>query len=107
MICRECGNEIEDDVEFCYFCGADYSDNKIADSIEKEINCPICGGKLEKGKIEVINARSLFNIDTFVRYYPKQNDGKIIKKNASSLQLKADGLFCARCNKYIGIFEPR
>lgn len=107
MFCRECGKEIEDDVEFCYFCGADYSSDEISYDTKEEIECPMCHGKLEKGKIEVINVGSLFQLNTFVNYYPEDDNGKIIKKNASSLKLKAEGLFCPHCNKFIGVFERR
>ena len=107
MICRECGNEIDDNVEFCYFCGAECPNNIEMDREETVIKCPICHGQLEKGIIEAISASSLLNADTVVRYYKDDEAKKLFKKNASSLRLKAEGYFCVRCNKFIGIFEPR
>ena len=112
MICRECGKEIEDDVTFCYFCGAECSNNvemnknELVDE-ETIIKCPICQGQLEKGIIKADNINSLLNLDTVVSYYKDDEASKLFKKGAASLELKAEGYFCVHCNKYIGIFDPR
>lgn len=107
MICPECGKEVENDVEFCYFCGADFLDNINSIEDTKEMKCPICNGWMQKGTIEAINPRSLLNMDTFVRFYTEEENGKLIKKNATSLSIKAEGYYCSRCCKYIGIFNQR
>ena len=44
--------------------------------------CPFCNGKLKQGIIEATTAGSLLNINTLVRFWEKEDENKIIKKNA-------------------------
>lgn len=69
--------------------------------------CPFCGGMLKKGKIEVIDAGSLFNTNTFVNFVPEEDAGKFIRKHAVSLRTKADGYYCVQCVQFFGVYEQR
>lgn len=69
--------------------------------------CPFCGGSLQKGIIESFHSGSLFNASTFVRFYPEDEKGNFIKKNATSLKLKSNGYYCEACWKFIGVYEQR
>lgn len=113
IICENCGNTIEDDVDFCYFCGEECAATENfphIDSYEENsqnIVCPICHKSIEKGIIEVNNYSSLLNINTFVTFYDENEAKKLFKKNGVSLSLKAEGYYCQHCEKFIGIFERR
>ena len=69
--------------------------------------CPFCNGALKKGKIEVIDAKTLFNTGTFVNFVPEEDEGKFVRKNAISLRQKADGYYCDECVQYFGLFKQR
>lgn len=107
MICKECGKEIDDDLEFCYFCGADCENGIIKKTTDQELKCPLCGGNLESGIIEAVNCTSLLNTNTVVVFYPEAEKTKFIRKNSASLNIKTKGFHCVKCDKYIGIFDKR
>lgn len=69
--------------------------------------CPFCNGRLKKGKIEVIDTKSLFNTACYVNFVPKEEEGKWIRKDAVSLRTHADGYYCEECVQFFGIFEQR
>lgn len=106
MICKECGKEIEDNSEFCYFCGADFGTGETPTDVTG-IVCSVCKGKVSDGTIQVKSASNLFNTDTVVDYVKKEDSKKLVKKDAVSLRLKADGYYCEHCGIYIGIFKSR
>lgn len=69
--------------------------------------CPFCNGILKKGKIEVVDTRTVFNTASFVNFVPEEDEGKFIRKNAISLRQKADGYYCDECVQFFGLFEQR
>ena len=69
--------------------------------------CPFCGETLQEGKIEVTDAGSLFQTNTFVNFVPKEENGKLIRKNVVSLRTKADGYYCEECMQFFGLYEQR
>ena len=76
------------------------------EKIELE-KCPFCGGFLKKGKIEVLDTRTLFNTACYVNFVSEEDEGKLIRKNAVSLRTKADGYYCDECVQFFGLFEQK
>lgn len=113
IICKNCGNKIEDDVEFCYFCGEEYTGDKeyvdmnFDEDNQQSIVCPICQGMVERGIIEANNYSSLMNINTVVEFYKEEEEKKFFRKNVVSLKPKTEGYYCKHCEKFIGIFSQR
>lgn len=69
--------------------------------------CPFCGGTLQEGKIEVTDVGSLLQTNTFLNFVPKNENGKLIRKNVISLRTKADGYYCEECVQFFGLYEQR
>ena len=69
--------------------------------------CPFCNGNLKKGKIEIVDTKSLFQTNVFVNFVPEEEHGKLIRKNVVSLRQKADGYYCEECVQFFGLYEQR
>lgn len=69
--------------------------------------CPFCNGVLKKGKIEVVNTKTLFNTGCYVNFVPEEDKGKLIRKNVVSLRQNADGYYCDECVQFFDLFEQR
>lgn len=71
------------------------------------MKCPECGSECKKGLVEVKDAGSLTQALTMVNWYPEENAEKKIRKDAISLQIKAEGYYCEECMKVYAAFEER
>lgn len=110
MKCRNCGKEIDDGVEFCYFCGESFEDdvdNEKVESANEEmfVKCPECGNRMRKGKVEVIDIEHLLIPRVMTSWYPDEDKDKIFRKNIVHLKLEAEGYYCDKCEKVVAIFE--
>lgn len=71
------------------------------------MECPECGNKLKKGIIEAKDAGSLTQSLTMMTWYPKESEGKMIKKGTITLRLKGDGYYCDECMKVFAAFDEK
>ncbi len=69
------------------------------------MNCPVCGNKMKKGTVEVIDGRLVSA--TALGWYPDEEKTKFIRKNAISLSLKGEGYYCDECMKVFAVFDER
>lgn len=69
------------------------------------MKCPECGNDMQKGIVEVRDGHLLSQV--VVSWCPEDEKKKFIRKNAISLNLKADGYYCDECMKVIAIFNER
>ena len=88
MICPKCGNEVNNDIEFCPYCGANLiheekEEHKYCNICGFELNesdnfCPVCGSPVEKAKdvttIEVENNE----LDKSINDTSKQDDQDLL-----------------------------
>ncbi|MCD7820966.1 MAG: PF20097 family protein [Clostridiales bacterium] len=76
--------------------------------------CPICGGQMEQGRIEVM----LFGSDasSIINWYPeaefqKTGVGRIFKKNGKTVRdactRQTEAWYCARCQKVCAIMDVK
>ena len=71
------------------------------------MKCPKCGDECKKGIVIVKDAGSLTQSLTMINWYPEENNGKIRKKDAVSLRLKAEGYYCEECMKVYSAFDEK
>lgn len=69
--------------------------------------CPFCNGELKEGIVETLTAGSLLNTNTLVRFFPKDEENKMIKRNAIQLRISGNGYYCEECMKVIAVFEEK
>lgn len=43
--CPKCGKQIEDDVEFCYHCGADFGEEEITEEVREKFTTNVSNDK--------------------------------------------------------------
>lgn len=72
----------------------------------KMIQCPTCGKEMRKGMIKTQAVGSLFN-EAIVSWYPDEDKGKWIQKNAVSLRLSGKGYYCDECMNVYAKFEQK
>ena len=71
------------------------------------MKCPQCGNECKKGAIVINNAGSLTQALTMATWYPEDTNGKLIKKEAVNLCIKAEGYYCEECMKVYAVFEEK
>jgi hypothetical protein len=71
------------------------------------MKCPECGNELKKGVIEAKDTGSITQMFTMLNWYPVECKGKLVKKDAINLRLKADGYYCDECMKVYAAFEEK
>lgn len=71
------------------------------------MKCPECGNECKKGFVEVKDAGSLTQSLTMATWYPEENEGKRLKKDAVKLHTKAQGYYCDECMKVFAVFEEK
>lgn len=70
------------------------------------MKCPECGKEMKKGVVEVKDG-SLFLTSVVVSWCPEDERKKLLRKNAISLRLNAEGHYCDECMKVFAAFEER
>ena len=71
------------------------------------MNCPKCGKEMRVGFVEAKNAGSFTQALTQVTWYPEEYEGKMFKKEAVTLSLKAEGQYCDECMTVFAMFNER
>lgn len=71
------------------------------------MKCPKCGKEVRKGFVEAQTAGSLTQSLTQVIWHPEECKGKLIKKEAVNLRLKAEGFYCDECMIVFAAFEEK
>ncbi len=69
--------------------------------------CPCCGGELKHGKVRAEDAGSLTNFSTMLTWYSDEDRGKLLKRNAVSLNLRGEGYYCEECELVFAKLERR
>ena len=69
--------------------------------------CPFCNGELKEGIIEALTVGSLLNTNTLVRFYSKEDENKMIKRNAIQLSIKGKGYYCEQCMKVTAVIDKK
>lgn len=64
--------------------------------------CPLCGHKLRLGVVEHGDEHSLLNSYNAVRWFPEEEENKLIKTNVIRLRKNNRGYYCSKCeNVYL------
>ena len=71
------------------------------------MKCLECGNECKEGIVEVEDARSLTQSFLMVNWFPIDENGKKIKKEAVNLQMKAKGYYCEECMKVYAEIEEK
>lgn len=71
------------------------------------MECPNCRKECKKGFIESRTAGSVTQSLNMVNWYPKDSQGKLIKKNSINLKINSEGHYCDECMKIYAIFEEK
>lgn len=72
------------------------------------MKCPYCESEMEKGEVQigdVIDAR--LKMGGPVLWLPQTECKKILPKKTVHLVGKAEGYYCEKCGKVVGIFSER
>ncbi len=75
--------------------------------IEGRDICPICKGDMKEGFVRATDMGSLLDTLTMMCFTPKEEQGKLIRKNVVNLSLRGDGYYCERCGKVFATFEQQ
>ena len=67
--------------------------------------CPFCGGKLQKGIIEILNVKDFSGEMTSIEYIPEEDKDKFWNVRMTSLEKTPDGYYCETCEYYFGVYE--
>lgn len=70
------------------------------------MKCPECGKEMRKGIVKTQAIGSLLN-NAMVSWYPDEDKGKWIQRNAVELRLKGKGYYCFECMKVFAVFEEK
>lgn len=87
---------------------SEYMRNSEKQRLEEIImKCPKCDKEMKKGIIESRNNENLTPIFdcSYMRWYPEEYKGKIIKKDVVCLSHKAEGYYCDACKVVFAVFD--
>ena len=106
-ICPNCGNKVDNDSDFCVFCGTKYVEPMIRKCIscgmtveEDDEFCPFCGAKVSMGKKKICSqcGKQLNDDDDFCPYCgAKYTDPNLRICHICGTKLRPGTDFCVKC----------
>lgn len=72
------------------------------------MKCPYCESEMEKGEVQIGDLMdSYLKMGGPVLWLPQAECKKILPKKTVHLVGKAEGYYCEKCGKVVGIFSER
>lgn len=69
------------------------------------MNCSRCGRKCEDGMVEVHERGTLFSLNLTLKWFPKDQENKLFKKDSVYLIPYTTGAYCPVCKKVYVTFD--